>query len=117
MWKKREDAFGKDAMPRVIPSDGFPALLTRWAKGVPREWIGRRVWCYGAQSYRPSELPPRKPFFLLNRWFPCPKAYRWSRVPASAFRITAHRALFMSRVRSMGRTVLVQGGAGAGGVR
>jgi hypothetical protein len=29
------------------------ALLTQWAKVCPREWIGRHVWCYGAQSYRP----------------------------------------------------------------
>jgi NADPH2:quinone reductase len=22
-------------------------------EGVPPEWCGRRVWCYGAQTYRP----------------------------------------------------------------
>jgi hypothetical protein len=23
------------------------------AEGVSREWVAQRVWCYGAQSYRP----------------------------------------------------------------
>src|SRR6201987_3322851 len=47
--KKRDNAFGIGmAYPRVIPhSDGAGRV------DVPSEWMGRSVWCYGAQSYRP----------------------------------------------------------------
>jgi len=39
--------------PRVIPHSDSSGIVDEVGEGVPREWIGRRVWCYGAQSYRP----------------------------------------------------------------
>jgi NADPH:quinone reductase-like Zn-dependent oxidoreductase len=52
--KKREDAFGVGmAYPRVIPHSDGSGTVDAVGDGVSREWIGRRVWCYGAQSYRP----------------------------------------------------------------
>ena len=52
--KKREDAFGVGMpYPRVIPHSDGSGTVDAVGEGVPREWIGRRVWCYGAQSYRP----------------------------------------------------------------
>ena len=52
--KKREDAFGVGMpYPRVIPHSDGSGTVDSVGKGVSREWIGRRVWCYGAQSYRP----------------------------------------------------------------
>ncbi len=52
--KKREDAFGVGMpYPRVIPHSDGSGTVDAVGEGVSREWIGRRVWCYGAQSYRP----------------------------------------------------------------
>jgi len=52
--KKREDAFGVGMpYPRVIPHSDGSGTVDAVGERVPREWIGRRVWCYGAESYRP----------------------------------------------------------------
>src|SRR5271155_6194371 len=52
--KKRQDAFALGMpYPRVIPHSDGSGTLDAVGEGVSREWIGRRVWCYGAQSYRP----------------------------------------------------------------
>jgi NADPH:quinone reductase-like Zn-dependent oxidoreductase len=52
--KKRQDSFGL-AMPypRVIPHSDGAGQVDQVGEGVSPEWVGRRVWCYGAQSYRP----------------------------------------------------------------
>ena len=52
--KKRQDSFGIGMpYPRVIPHSDGAGEVDQVGDGVPSEWIGRRVWCYGAQSYRP----------------------------------------------------------------
>src|SRR5271154_2872476 len=52
--KKRQDSFGIGVpYPRVIPHSDGSGTVDAVGEGVSREWIGRRVWCYGAQSYRP----------------------------------------------------------------
>jgi NADPH2:quinone reductase len=52
--KKRDDAFGVGMpYPRVIPHSDGSGTVEAVGEGAAREWIGRRVWCYGAQSYRP----------------------------------------------------------------
>src|ERR1700750_352407 len=52
--KKRQDAFGVGMpFPRVIPHSDGAGEVDQVGHGVSRDWIGRRVWCYGAQSYRP----------------------------------------------------------------
>src|SRR6266567_6165112 len=52
--KKRQNAFGVGMpYPRVIPHSDGAGIVDAVGEGVPEEWIGRRVWCYGAQSYRP----------------------------------------------------------------
>ncbi len=52
--KIREDSFHVGMpYPRVIPHSDSSGIVDEVGEGVPREWIGRRVWCYGAQSYRP----------------------------------------------------------------
>ena len=57
--KKREDAFGVGMpYPRVIPHSDGSGTLDAVGEGVSREWLGRRVWCYGVQSYRPSNGLP-----------------------------------------------------------
>jgi NADPH:quinone reductase len=52
--KKRQDTFGTGMpYPRVIPHSDGSGTVDAVGDGVSREWIGRRVCCYGAQSYRP----------------------------------------------------------------
>jgi len=52
--KKREDAFVYGmAYPRVIPHSDGAGQVDQIGEGVSPEWIGKSVWCYGAQSYRP----------------------------------------------------------------
>src|SRR5208283_4089398 len=51
--KKREDAFGVGMpYPRVIPHSDGSGTVDAVGDGVSQDWVGRRVWCYGAQSYR-----------------------------------------------------------------
>src|SRR5215472_7487028 len=52
--KKRGDAFGV-GMPyrRVIPHSDGSGTVDTVGEGVSLGWVGRRVWCFGAQSYRP----------------------------------------------------------------
>lgn len=46
--KERQDAFGYGMpYPRVVPHSDAAG------EGVSQEWVGRRVWCHGAQTYRP----------------------------------------------------------------
>ena len=52
--KKRQDAFGYGmAYARVIPHSDGAGQVDETGGGVPPEWLGQSVWCYGAQSYRP----------------------------------------------------------------
>ena len=39
--------------PRVIPHSDGAGQVDQVGEGVSPECVGRRVWCYGAQSYRP----------------------------------------------------------------
>jgi NADPH:quinone reductase len=52
--KKRQDAFGCGMpYPRVIPHSDGAGDVDLVGEDVSADWVGRRVWCYGAQSYRP----------------------------------------------------------------
>lgn len=52
--KKRSDAFGVGMpYPRVIPHSDGSGSIDAVGEGVPGELVGERVWCFGAQSYRP----------------------------------------------------------------
>jgi NADPH2:quinone reductase len=114
--KKREDAFGIGMpYPRVIPHSDGSGTVDAVGEGVPREWIGRRVWCYGAQSYRPFGTAAEKTVLPLEQVVPLPEGVSLEQgaclgIPG----ITAHRAVHVAGSVD-GRTVLVQGGAGAVG--
>ena len=114
--KKREDAFGVGMpYPRVIPHSDGSGTVDAVGEGVSREWIGRRVWCYGAQSYRPFGTPAEYTVVPLKQAVPLPDAVPLEQgaclgIPG----ITAHRAVHVAGSVG-GRTVLVQGGAGAVG--
>jgi NADPH2:quinone reductase len=52
---KKRGVWGSDVMtyPRVIPHSDGAAVIDAVGSGVPAARMGQRVWCYGAQSYRP----------------------------------------------------------------
>ena len=114
--KKREDAFGVGmAYPRVIPHSDGSGTVDAVGDGVSREWIGRRVWCYGAQSYRPFgtaaqyTVVPMKQAVALPEGVPLEQGACLG-IPG----ITAHRAVHIAGQVDEA-TVVVQGGAGAVG--
>jgi NADPH2:quinone reductase len=114
--KKREDAFGVGMpYPRIIPHSDGAGTIDLVGAGVSEEWIGRRVWCYGAQSYRPYGTAAELTVVPLEKAAPLPDAVPFEQgaclgIPG----LTAHRAVNVGGSVA-GRTVLVQGGAGAVG--
>jgi NADPH:quinone reductase len=114
--KKREDAFGVGMpYPRVIPHSDGSGTVDAVGEGVSREWVGQRVWCYGAQSYRPFGTSAEYTVVPLKQVAPLPAGVSLEQgaclgIPG----ITAHRAVHVAGSVE-GRTVLVQGGAGAVG--
>jgi NADPH2:quinone reductase len=115
--KKREDAFEIGmAYPRVIPHSDGAGTVDAIGEGVSKEWLGRRAWCYGAQSYRPFGTAAEYVVVPVKQVSPLPEGVPMEQgaclgIPG----ITAHRAVHVAGPVE-GRTVLVQGGAGAVGV-
>jgi len=114
--KKRQDTFGLGMpYPRVIPHSDGAGTVDAVGEAVSREWIGRRVWCYGAQSYRPFGTAAEYTVLPLQQAVPLPEKVPMEQgaclgIPG----ITAYRAVHVAGTVE-GRTVLVQGGAGAVG--
>ena len=99
--------------PRVIPHSDGAGVVDQVGDGVSPQWMGRRVWCYGAQSYRPfgtaaelTTVPVDQAVWLADS-VPFERAASLG-IPG----ITGHRAVHVAGPVE-GRTVLVQGGAGA----
>ena len=115
--KKRQDAFGYGmGYPRVIPHSDGAGRVDRVGDGVSPEWIGRSVWCYGAQSYRPFGTAAEFTVVPFEQVVPLPQNVSADQgaclgIPG----ITAHRAVHATGPVN-GRTVLVQGAAGAVGM-
>lgn len=103
------------AFPRVIPHQDGAGVIDRVGKGVDAARLGERVWLYMCQRGRP---------FGTAAEYTVVPAERAVRLPAGASfadgaslgipAMTAHYALF-SDGPIAGKTVLVQGGAGAVG--
>lgn len=114
--KKRQNAFGVGMpYPRVIPHSDGAGTVDAVGEGVSQEWIGRRVWCYAAQTYRPFGTAAEYTIVPLDRVVPLPEVVPLEQgaclgIPG----ITAHRAVHVAGSVE-GRTVLVQGGSGAVG--
>ena len=114
--KKRQGWLGS-AMPypRVVPQSDGAGEIDAVGAGVDAARIGERVWCFGAQSYRP--------FGTAAQYTTVP-AWQAVRLPDGvAFEqgaclgipgITAHRALFVDGPIK-GTTVLIAGATGAVG--
>ena len=115
--KKRGDAFGIGmAYPRVIPHSDGAGRVDQLGAGVPSEWLGRSVWCYGAQSYRPFGTAAEFTVAPVNQVAALPQNASMEQgaclgIPG----ITAHRAVHVAGFVN-GRTVLVQGAAGSVGI-
>jgi NADPH2:quinone reductase len=114
--KKRENAFGYGMpSPRVIPHSDGAGTIDQVGAGVPAARLGQRVWCYGAQSYRPFGTAAQYVVVPAEQAVPLPDAVSFAQgaclgIPG----ITAHRAVHCAGALQ-GRTVLVQGAAGAVG--
>jgi NADPH:quinone reductase len=115
--KKRDDAFGIGmAYPRVIPRSDGAGRVDQLGTGVSSEWMGRSVWCYGAQSYRPFGTAAEFTVVPVDHVAPLPQSVSMEQgaclgIPG----ITAHRAVHVAGPAN-GRTVMVQGAAGSVGI-
>jgi len=114
--KKRQDAFGYGMpYPRVVPHSDGAGRVDRVGRGVGADWVDRPVWCYGAQSYRPFGTAAELAVVPVAQVAPLLENVSFEQgaclgIPG----ITAHRAVH-SAGPVEGRSVLVQGGAGAVG--
>ncbi len=115
--KKRWDSFGIGmAYPRVIPHSDGAGYVDQVGESVPSDWVGRAVWCYGAQSYRPFGTAAEFTVVPLDHVALLPDSVTPDQgaclgIPG----ITAHRAVHVGGDLA-GRTVLVQGAGGAVGM-
>ena len=114
--KKRQDTFGIGmAYPRVIPHSDGAGVIDAVGNGVPTSRVGERIWCFGAQSYRPFGTAAEYVALPSEQAVPLPGNVSFEQgaclgIPG----ITAHRAVHVAGSVDQ-RTVLVQGGAGAVG--
>jgi NADPH2:quinone reductase len=115
--KKRQDSFGLGMpYPRVIPHSDGAGQVDQVGEGVSSDWVGRPVWCYGAQSYRPFGTAAEFTVVPLDHVAPLPENVSLEEgaclgIPG----ITAHRAVHVGGDVA-GRTVVVQGAGGAVGM-
>ena len=115
--RKRQDDFGYGMpYPRVIPHSDGAGRVDQVGDGVSSDWLGKSVWCYGAQSYRPFGTAAEFTVVPAAQTAPLPANVTMEQgaclgIPG----ITGHRAVHVAGPVS-GRTVLVQGAAGAVGL-
>lgn len=73
--KKRADRVGSGMpCPRIVPHSDGSGVVDALGDGVDSAPVGRRVWVYEAQSYRPfaprrssPSCPPNRPSSYLTR--------------------------------------------------
>ena len=114
--KKRQDQFGVGMpFPRIIPHSDGAGVIDSVGDQVASSRVGERVWCFGAQSYRPFGTAAEYVVVPAQQAVPLSDNVSYEQgsclgIPG----ITAHRAIDVAGpVRD--RIVLVQGGAGAVG--
>lgn len=114
--KKRQDIFDVGMpYPRIVPHSDGAGVIDKVGDMVSRSRLGERVWCFGAQSYRPFGTAAE--FVVVPSDHAVPLAVNVSFEQGACLGIpgiTAHRAVHVAGPVE-GRTVLVQGGAGAVG--
>ena len=115
--KKRSDTFGLGlAFARIIPHSDGAGVVDQVGEGASQSLLGRRVWCYGAQSYRPFGTAAQYTVVPQDRVALLPDNVSFEQgacfgIPG----ITAHRAVHVAGPVD-GKTVLVQGAAGSVGL-
>jgi NADPH2:quinone reductase len=115
--KKRQNEFGIGMpYPRVIPHSDGAGRVDQLGPGVSSEWLGRSVWCYAAQSYRPFGTAAEFTTVPVEQVAPLPEGVSLEQgaclgIPG----ITAHRAVHVAGAMG-GRTVMVQGATGSVGL-
>ena len=114
--KKRQDQFGVGMpFPRVIPHSDGAGVIDSVGDEIASARVGERVWCFGAQSYRPFGTAAEFVVVPSEQAIPLSDSVSYEQgsclgIPG----ITAHRAVDVAgSIRD--RVVLVQGGAGAVG--
>lgn len=101
--------------PEVIPHSDGAGVIRKVGKQISGDWVGRKVLCFGAQSYRPFGTAaeyccvPLDHVIVLSDDTPMEQAAQMG-IPA----VTAHRAIHLLK-STCGKTMLIQGGAGAVG--
>jgi NADPH2:quinone reductase len=114
--KKREGWLGSSMpYPRVIPHSDGAGEIDAVGPGTSAARVGERVWCYGAQSYRPFGTAAQFTVVPSDQAVPLPEGVSFEQgaclgIPG----LTAHRAVFADGPVS-GSTLLVTGAAGAVG--
>jgi NADPH2:quinone reductase len=115
--RKRQDDFGYGMpYPRVIPHSDGAGQVEQVGDGVSSDWLGKPVWCYGAQSYRQYGTAAEFTVVPEALAVPLPDGVAFEQgaclgIPG----ITGHRAAHIAGPVN-GRTVLVQGAAGSVGL-
>ena len=114
--KKRQDTFGVGmAFPRIVPHSDGAGIIDSVGAGVDEKRIGERVWCYGAQSYRPFGTAAEFCVVPTDQAVELPNGVAFETgaclgIPG----LTAYRAVTVAG-DPKDRNLLVQGGAGAVG--
>lgn len=113
---KRQDSFGIGmSHPLVIPHSDGAGVIDQVGENVSESRVGERVWCYGAQSYRPFGTAAEYVVVPYFQAVSLPESVSFEQgaclgIPG----ITAHRAVHIAG-EVEGKTILVQGGGGVVG--
>jgi NADPH2:quinone reductase len=113
--KKRAGKRAPMQFPRIVPHLDGAGVIERTGPGVDPARAGERVWVHTAQWNRPSGTAAEYVALPERLVAPLPEGVSFvegAAAPCAA--MTAHRCLFADG-SLLGRTVLVQGGAGAVG--
>ncbi|MEU3644900.1 NADPH:quinone reductase [Lentzea sp. NPDC034063] len=114
--KKRRGWLGSSMpYPKVIPHSDAAGVVDAVGDGVDKNRLGRRVWVYGAQSYRASGTAAQYVVVPEHLAVPLPDHVTDELAASLGIPgITAHRTVFADGPVD-GRTVLVQGVLGGVG--
>jgi NADPH2:quinone reductase len=102
---------------RVIPHSDGGGVIDEVGDGIAAARTGQRVWCFGAQSYRPFGTAAEYCILPAAQAIPLPDGVSFEQgaclgIPG----ITAHRAVHVAGPVA-GRWVVVQGAAGLDPIR
>lgn len=101
--------------PRIVPHSDGAGEIDAVGVGVDASRLGERVWCFGAQSYRPFGTAAQ--YVTVPAWqaVRLPDGVPFEQSACLGISgITAHRALFVDG-SIQGKTVLIAGATGAVG--